>query len=142
MARLWKEQFDWTKHRNRMWGDGCEPGGTRDEKLDPKWVYFVTTCEFTFEFHSVGQIAACLDYYSQKVHSSSRLPASAMGGADHWEVQRWFERLPQEMLQDQSGLKLSKRWNVPFRSSVPTHAADTARSQGESPLGTAGRGIW
>jgi hypothetical protein len=35
----------------------------------------------------IAQIRDCLAYYSQKVRPSSRLP---VGGADHWEAQRWF----------------------------------------------------
>ena len=57
----------------------------------PKWVYFVRVCSFTFEFHSVAQINECFQYYSRKIHPSSRLD---IGGASSWEVQRWFERLP------------------------------------------------
>src|SRR5437867_423009 len=48
-------------------------------------------CSFTFQFHSVQQIQACLDYYDRKIQPSSRLD---IGAADHWECERWFERLP------------------------------------------------
>lgn len=34
----------------------------------------------------------CLEYYSEKIHPSSRR-SDTLGG-DHWEFQRWFERLP------------------------------------------------
>ena len=65
----------------------------RDRKanLVPQWVYFVRACSFTFEFHSVAQINQCLEYFERKLHPSSRLD---IGAADHWEMQRWFERLP------------------------------------------------
>ena len=98
MAQIWKEQFDWRKHRNRMWGNGCEQDESRDQRLDPTWVYLVRTCSFTFEFHSLAQLETCLAYYSEKTHPSSRLSTAETGGADHWEIQRWFERLPQELL--------------------------------------------
>jgi len=54
-------------------------------------VYFVRACSFTFQFHSIQQIQACLDYYSRKIQPSSRVD---IGAADHWECERWFERLP------------------------------------------------
>jgi hypothetical protein len=54
-------------------------------------VYFVRVCSFTFQFHSLQQIQACLDYYARKIQPSSR---QDIGAADHWECERWFERLP------------------------------------------------
>jgi hypothetical protein len=54
-------------------------------------VYFVRVCSFTFEFHSIQQLQACLDFYSRKIQPSSR---QSIGAADHWECERWFERLP------------------------------------------------
>jgi hypothetical protein len=92
MAQIWSEPFDKTKHQNQM--DGVE-SSTADHRraptLLPRQVYFVRVCSFTFQFHSIQQIQACLDYYDRKIQPSSRLD---IGAADHWECQRWFERLP------------------------------------------------
>ena len=110
MARIWKEQYDWTKHRNRMWGEGCAVETTPDPKLIPQWVYFVNVCSFTFEFHSIPQIKACLTYYSQKLHPSTIISRSDLPnyGCDHSEVQRWFERLPQKLLEEPNRLRVVK----------------------------------
>src|SRR5437660_10946466 len=96
----WKEPYDWRKHRNRMWGEGAQPDLSRDEKLDPHCVYFVRTCCFEFEFHSLGQLQACLDHFSRKIQPTSRIPEKELPnyGGDHSEVQRWFERLPMKLM--------------------------------------------
>jgi len=77
-----------------MWGHGCEVEENPNPALIPKWVYFVTVCSFTFEFHSINQINACLKHYSQKVRPSTRIPEKDLWkyGGDHGETQRWFER--------------------------------------------------
>jgi len=95
-----KEQYNWSKHRSRMWGEGAQPDQSRDEKLDPHCVYFVRTCGFEFEFHSLGQLQACLDYSSRKIQPTSRIPEKDLPnyGGDHSEVQRWFERLPMKLM--------------------------------------------
>jgi len=94
MAKIWKEELDWSRHSNQMDAPVDYPpkfGGLR------RWVYFVRVCSFTFEFHSIEQIKASHDYYSQKVHPSSRMD---IGAADSWEMQRWFERLPMYLLEE------------------------------------------
>ena len=68
-------------------------------------VLMVHVASFTFHFFSVEQIRDCLAYYSQKIHSSSRVP---IGAADHWEVQRWFERLPMYLLEEPKRVKVVK----------------------------------
>jgi hypothetical protein len=96
MPQIWKEKFDWTRHQNKIDGLPRETG--KSSNLIPQWVYFVSVCSFTFEFHSLDQIKACLDFYSKKIHASSRRD---IGAADHWECERWFERLPM-YLQEES----------------------------------------
>jgi hypothetical protein len=79
---------------------GSPPGIARHQKhraLDPHRVYFVQVEGFTFEFHSIDQARACLDFYRRKIPPSSRVSPADIGSADHWEVQRWFERLPGEL---------------------------------------------
>ena len=101
MARIWSEPYDSARHRNRMnWGWGAprpeQPSRYgRAPTLEPRHVAFVRVAGFTFEFHSVEQIQACLRYYATKHHPSSRLPVeSGDYGGDQSETQRWFERLP------------------------------------------------
>ena len=65
----------------------------------------VTVAAFTFQFISVKQIKDCLSYYEQKIHPSSRLSTS---GGDHWELERWFERLPMYLLEDAKRIKVVK----------------------------------
>jgi hypothetical protein len=110
MARCWKEKFDSSKHLNRMWGPGCEVDENPDPSIIPKWVYFVAVCSFTFEFHSINQIQACLKYYSQKMRPCTRIPEKDLWkyGGDHWEVHSWFEKLPQRLLEEPKRLKVVK----------------------------------
>lgn len=103
MARHWKEQFNPKLHGNKM--QEFPVREIRDVKLMPPWVYFVSVCSFTFEFHSIEQIKACLDYYSEKIHPSSRL---SVNGGDHWEFQRWYERLPMYLLEEPKRQKFVK----------------------------------
>jgi hypothetical protein len=88
MARHWTEPFNWTQHRDRMDGLALPP---RLPSFVPRLVYFVSVCSFTFEFHSLDQLRVCLEFYSRKLHPSTR---REIGAADHWECERWFERLP------------------------------------------------
>ena len=66
--------------------------------LADRAVWFVRVCSFTFEFQTAEQLEACLAYYGQKIHPSSRVPEVYFG--DHWEAQRWFERLPMYLLEE------------------------------------------
>lgn len=92
MAQIWSEAFDWTKHRDKMDGiDSSAADQFRAPTLIQRKVYFVRVCSFTFEFHSLQQIQTCLGFYERKIQPSSRCE---IGAADHWECERWFERLP------------------------------------------------
>jgi hypothetical protein len=95
MPKIWKEQFDPARHQNRMDSTGVTLHPIAN--FVPTWVYFVRVCSFTFEFHSIAQINDCLEYYSHKLRPSSRLE---IGSSDHWEVQRWFERLPMYLAEE------------------------------------------
>lgn len=87
MARFWKEQYKPTDHFNQM--QEMPVFKSPDLKLVPSFVYFVSVCSFTFEFHSIEQIEVCLKYYSEKIHPSSRLPVYIQNfGGDHWATQR------------------------------------------------------
>jgi hypothetical protein len=91
MPQIWSEPFDSLKHRDRMPevepSTEIQPGAA---SLLSRRVYFVRVCSFIFEFHSLRQIRACLDYYSQKIHPTSRVDIRDI---DRW-AQRWFERVP------------------------------------------------
>jgi hypothetical protein len=78
-----------------MWGGAPPAEISPDPKLIPEWVYCVYVCGFTFKFWSIAQIQAALDFYSKKIHPSSRLedPSGSLW-CHHSEVQRWYERLP------------------------------------------------
>ena len=75
------------------------PPGSPDGKLAPHEVYFVAVAGFTFEFHSLGQTQCAMDYFSQKIRPSSRMPFPA-GSMDHWETQRWYDRVPMKLLKE------------------------------------------
>lgn len=92
MAQIWSEPFDRTKHQNHMAGVASfTDDHHRAPTLLQRQVYFVRACSFTFQFHSIEQIRACLKSFDRKIQPSSRRD---IGGADHWECERWFERLP------------------------------------------------
>jgi hypothetical protein len=106
MAKFWKENYDHTKHENHMFGyktlaDEYDKAPT----LIPYYVYFVNVCSFTFEFHSIEQIEICLEYYSKKIHPSSRIDRD---GGDPWEFQRWFDKLPMYLLEEPKRQKVVK----------------------------------
>jgi hypothetical protein len=72
-------------------------------------VYFVRICGFTFEFHSIEQLKVCLAFFSRKVRPSSRIkfPDSDRGIAyRHWACQRWFERLPMQLLEERRRIRI------------------------------------
>jgi hypothetical protein len=94
MAKIWKEELDTARHSNKM--DTLVSYSPKIGGLAP-FVYFVRVCSFTFEFHSIEQINLCLAYFEKKIHPSSRID---IGGADSWEVQRWYERLPMYLLEE------------------------------------------
>ena len=88
MAKIWKEELETARHSNKM--DAPVSYSPKIGGLSP-CVYFVRVCSFTFEFHSIEQIRFCLKYFEKKIHPSTRID---IVGADSWEVQRWYERLP------------------------------------------------
>ncbi len=106
MARIWKEQLPKTK-------------------LRPRWKYHVQVCSFTFEFWDLAQVQATLEFYQQKTHPSSRWakPKSLQNErysasrraetlrwvrAEGYVVQRWWERLPMRLQQNNKRLKVIK----------------------------------
>lgn len=106
LAKIWKENYDCTKHKNLM-DDYKTPVDEylKAPTLIPYDVYFVNVCSFTFEFHSIRQIESCLEYYSNKIHPSGRIP---IDGGDSWEFQRWFDKLPMYLLEKPKRQKVVK----------------------------------
>ncbi len=103
MSRVKIEDYEPQRHPNPMqWFDDTQRKQYREAPtLVPFKVCLVTVGRFTFIFHSAEQIQLCLDYYERQTHPSSRLPVytESLGG-DHWETQRWFDRLPQYLLEN------------------------------------------
>lgn len=102
MATVETQDFDEARHPNPMqWFDDTQRERyRRAPTLAPYKVCLVTVKGFTFIFHSVEQIRLCLDYFGRRTHPSSRLPVYTQNlGGDHWETQRWFDRLPQHLLE-------------------------------------------
>jgi hypothetical protein len=71
--------------------------------LESHQVLRVRVCSFTFEFHSFEQLQACPDFYSLKILPSSR---ADIGGASHWEAQRWYERLPMYLREEKNRVQV------------------------------------
>ena len=102
MARISIEDFDAVRHPNPMqWVDNLQADRSAHVgNLLPYKVCVVHVCGFRFLFHSVMQLELCLDYYRLEHRPSTRLPVhTGLYGGDHWETQRWFERLPQRLLE-------------------------------------------
>jgi hypothetical protein len=72
-------------------------------------VYFVRVCGFTFEFHSIQQLEVCLEFFSQKTRPSSMIRFSESDRSIqwlHWVSQRWFERLPMQLLEERRRVRI------------------------------------
>ena len=114
MAQIWSETFDPKRHSNKMWDCSQLPAVpaeqySRAPTLQRYQVYFVRVCGFTFEFQSIDQIEACLKFFSSKVRPTSRLRLSQADRKAHWvhwAVQRWFERLPMQLLEERRRVRI------------------------------------
>lgn len=105
MPQIIIEPYDKDRHLNPMqWVDDTQrERHERAPNLIPYFVCLVSVKGFTFIFHSVEQIRICVDYYQRKIRASSCLPFNSQNlGGDHWECQRWFERLPQHLLEERA----------------------------------------
>ena len=83
----------------------------RNPTLEPHRVALVQVCGFTFTFHTVAEVRACLDYYLRKIHPSSRSAAAASAVRSRevswrWEVERWYERLPLYLRKESKRLRV------------------------------------
>ncbi len=101
MARWWKERYEPERHGNKMKGAiqgeyQYDQNFLAHDNLIPQHVIMVQVEQFTFEFLSLGQLTECIGYLAAEHHASSRI-REGIGAADHWEVQRWYERLPRHL---------------------------------------------
>lgn len=109
MAKIEVCDFESDKYVNHMWyiDDAQRVVYEKAQKLIPYKVCLVTVCNFTFTFHSVMQLDLCIEYYSKDLQPTSRLPVYSQNfGGDHWETQRWFEKLPQYLLEKPKRIKV------------------------------------
>jgi hypothetical protein len=142
MAQIWSETFDPQRHSNKMWDCFRLPAVPTEQyqrapTLQRYPVYFVRVCGFTFEFHSIEQIDACLKFFSQKVRPSSMIHFSKSDRQMHWlhwVTQRWFERLPMQLLEERRRVRIVpalKQALAKFKSEVD-HAANAGVSSRRS----------
>jgi hypothetical protein len=132
MARITIEDFDAMRHGNPMWyiDDAQRERHQRAPTIVPYKVCVVNVCGFAFVFHSLSQLRLCLEYYSLEHQPSSRLPVYDKNlGGDHWETQRWFEKLPQYLLEKPKRLKVvvALKKALEAYSEVPEAETGTAK---------------
>jgi len=75
------------------------------DNIRNEWVYFVEACGFTFQFISILQLNECLAYFETKNPGSTK---EFIDAADHWEVQRLYERLPLYLREESKRIKVVK----------------------------------
>jgi len=112
MARWWKENYDAARHRNEMRGEiddeyQFDVDLTAHDNLLRQHVILVEVAQFNFTFLSLRQLEVCLSYFEQKVRPSSRI-VGGIGAADHWEVLRWYDRLPPGLISEHKRPKIVK----------------------------------
>jgi hypothetical protein len=98
----------------RIWKERLTKFGTAN--LAPREIVLVRVASFTFRFTTTKQLRECIEYYEQKTHPSSRIPAKVIAadlGPDWrelrgWDVERWFERLPMYLLEEPKREKVLK----------------------------------
>jgi len=71
--------------------------GLPDHEGDVREIYFIEVCGFTFEFYSIQQIQVASEWFSAKVHKSTRMKDEPFLKAERDILQRWHERLPAEI---------------------------------------------
>ena len=114
MAQIWSEIYDPKRHHDAMRDASHLPGVPREKywaapTLQEYPVYFIRVCGFTFEFHSIEQLEVCLKFFSSKVRPSSRIRFTEADREMYWlhsVVQRWFDRLPMQLLEERRRVKI------------------------------------
>lgn len=80
---------------------------TPKDALIPKWAYFVHAGGFTFSFLQLRHLEIAAEYFSRPLKPASRTK-DGIGAADHWEVQRWYDRLPKGLERKDRRAKIAK----------------------------------
>ncbi|MCP4213259.1 MAG: hypothetical protein GY765_01325 [bacterium] len=104
--KIWKEKLDPQKHKDYMssyWIGGDDIKAPKDNLID-SWIFFVKECGFTFQFTSIAQLDECLNYFSQKVHASTRREHDGL----EYDWQAWYERLPGGLIKNSKREKILK----------------------------------
>jgi hypothetical protein len=104
-------------------------------------IYFVRVCGFTFEFHSLEQLKVCLAFFTQKVRPRSKITFSESERRIHWIhwfAQRWFERLPMQLLEERRRVRIVpalKEALMAFKSKEHDSARKEGRKTVRKPSG-------
>ncbi|MEO7096941.1 MAG: hypothetical protein ABI175_27020 [Polyangiales bacterium] len=85
--KCWTEPFDPTRHVDHFRNGGA---GIR-ERDQGALQYFVRVAGFTFELATLGQLRECIEWFSIKIHPSSR---EQVFEPEKGEWQPWHSRLP------------------------------------------------
>ena len=95
MARIWKERDNLSLSKEDRLRSKLQPD------LDLGWLYLVEVCGFVFQFRKLEEIQDYIDFYTLKIHRSSRtsdkvrfLDSGRYSIGDHWERQTKFDKLP------------------------------------------------
>ena len=109
MSRWWIEVYDSKRHANAMKGvvDGayqCDFDATPKDSLIRYSVVKVAVASFEFLFLNGQQLEVALEHFNHKIHPSQRVKVDG----DHWEMQRWFERLPSGLTREPTRSRVVK----------------------------------
>jgi len=110
MSKLWREPADPKKHSDFMssYNDGGVPIPKSRDNLIDKWVYFVSVCNFTFQFANIEQLKEAKNYFEQKIHKSN-LDISHPPH-EHY-LHPWYCKLPKGITKDSKRTKVLKALN-------------------------------
>lgn len=92
MSKVWRELAAPQRHTDYMSSrnEGGIPIEVSRDNLIEKWVYFADVNNFVFQFASMEQVLECKDYFSRKIHPSSR--ESGHDLEHYWHP--WYSKLP------------------------------------------------
>lgn len=90
MSKHWKEKTNPEQHVDYMSTNHVQGLSVQNSPEKGEWVYFVRECSFTFQFVSLNQLKIAKEYFSVKIHPSTK---RFNNGLEHY-WQSWYERLP------------------------------------------------
>ena len=109
MAKVWREIAAPKKHRdfmNTFESSGIPVNQSRSNLIE-KWVYFVSFGRFNLQFSSIEQVDECREFFSKKIHKSTR--GHHPPGEHYWQA--WYCRLPKGLKKSANRLKFIKLLN-------------------------------